>query len=137
MSDMNKESPVQVQLPADADVEKIMQKTAAYIEQVQPLLDKHADEDDRFTKRASQIAGILVGRGIIAQDEVDTLLQKLAADKTKALDLVAKLAQLIGADGLGKAAENKQPAGRVDGFTALVLTGDPTNTDLRNPPMVD
>ena len=135
MSDMNTESPVQVQ--SDASINVIMQKTALYIERVQPLLDKHADEDDRFTKRASQVAGILVGRGIIAQDEVDTLLSKLAADKTKALDLVAKLAQLIGADGLGKSAEIKQPKGRVDGFTALVLTGDPTNTELRSSQMVD
>lgn len=117
---------------ADADAEKIMQKAAAYIERVQPLLDQHADEDERFTKRASQVAGILVGRGIIAQDEVDTLVQKLASDKSKALDLVAKLAQLVGADGLGKSAGITQPKGRVDGFTALVLTGDPTNTELRS-----
>jgi hypothetical protein len=137
-SEMEKQSTVESltkQLQAaEAEIEELGQKTAEYIESTQPLLDKQAAAQQRFEKRATEVAGVLVDRGIIPPAESALLVEKLAEDSTRALDLVARLARMVGPDRLAKQADVQAPTGRrLDGFEALVLTGDPSNTNPTSP----
>lgn len=113
-------------------------KTAEYIETVQPALDKQAAAAVRFEKRATEVTGVLVDRGIISPAQSAVLVQKLAADNTQALELVARLARMVGPDKLGKQADVSVSNGTpLDAFEALALYGDPTKTHSESPLSVD
>lgn len=114
---------------AESAAKEISQKAAAYVETVQPLLDKHAAARSRFVNRASEVAGVLADRGIIKPAESRRLVEKFASDPASALDLLVKLARMIGPDPVGKRAAIRAPEGRaLDAFEALALNGDPANT---------
>lgn len=121
-----------------AEAEKLLQKAADYVANVQPQLDKYAELTNRFNSRASQVAGVLVDRGIIPSAQTSTLLHKFAEDPVKALDMIAHMARLVGPDTLGKSADISVPKERkLDAFEALVLNGDPSITYNESPAMVD
>lgn len=106
--------------------ESIQEKAASYIEAVQPVADEYSDLRDRFTKKAHQIAGVLADRGIIAPTAVNKLVDKLAADQTKALDLVVQIADLVQVSDFGKKADvSITSAGVQDPFLRLYHFGDP------------
>ena len=109
----------------------ILQKSAAYVAETQPQLDKAAAFNERFMKRAHEVAGVLVDRGIIPAGESNHLVEKLAEDKVLALDLVARLARIVGPDALGKQADDvsTQVGRQVGPFEALCLYDDPSKTD--------
>lgn len=113
--------------------EAIIAQSLDYMSAAQPTLEKYADFQSRFQKRAAEVAGVLVDRGIISKSDSGALLQKLAEDEVRALDLVARLARLVGPDELGKSADVKIAAGRrLDPFEALVQNGDSRNTQSEN-----
>lgn len=126
----------EVQLLQDRLVkaDEVMRKSAAYVEQAQSELDKQAAASERFEKRAREVAGVLAHRGVIPAGETELLIRKLAEDKIRALDLVERLAQLVGPDQMGKQADITLPTGRrLDAFEALVLNGDPSKTTVESP----
>jgi hypothetical protein len=120
-----------------ASAEVLLKQAAAYVAAAQPQLDKYAEFKDQFAKRASQVAGVLVDRGIIPATQSDLLLQKFAADPTKALDMIAQLARLVGPDQLGKSAGSVAPSRPLGPFEALVTYGDSSNTHGVSSSMVD
>jgi hypothetical protein len=98
----------------------IIAKSVDYVAQAQPTLEKYADFQSRFQKRAAEVAGVLVDRGIISRADSSALMAKLAEDEVRALDLVARLARLVGPDQLGKAADVKVASGaKLDPFELL------------------
>ena len=108
-----------------ADLEQFMAKTAAYIAKVQPENDrlkgeveklkndlkstneKIAEAKSLFAKRATQAAGVLVNRGLLDQNEVNELVDKVAEDNNSVWELVEKLASSVGADTLGDKSNEK------------------------------
>jgi hypothetical protein len=121
-----------------AKAEALLQQAAKYVATAQPQLDQYTEFASRFDKRAQQVAGILVDRGIIPAAQSELLLQKFAADRTKALDMIAQLARLVGPDQLGKSASARTPRRReLDPFEALVLNGDPSMTHTESSSMLD
>jgi hypothetical protein len=116
------------QAAALADADAALKEAAVYVEKTQPELDKYAQFQDNFLKRAHQIAGALAERGIIQRHEVTALVDKLAEEPLRALDLVEKVAALVTADTLGKAAEDvqmqKAAGANLGPFERLVLYGD-------------
>lgn len=114
----------------------IIVRSIDYMAAAQPTLEKYADFQSRFQKRAAEVTGVLVDRGIISKADSSALLLKLAEDEVRALDLVARLARLIGPDELGKASDVKVAANKKpDPFEALM--SDSNNTHAENGLMVD
>jgi len=98
---------------------QLPEKIANYIAKTQPLLDKQAEAEMIFNKRAMQTAGVLVNRGIIPQTKADVFADKVAEDQTVVFDYIEKLATLIPVDDLGNSVRVKQAAGDdVDPFEA-------------------
>lgn len=123
----------------DAQVENILTKTASYIESTQTVIDQHNENRSQFVKRATQVAGVLASRGLLARDKVDAFVDKVAADEsgTEVWDLVEKLAEFISADELGEASEKTASAGKqLDPFERWALYGSP-NAEARTPGMID
>lgn len=121
-----------------ARAEAIQEKVAAYIETVQPVADRHVEFCDRFVKRAHQVAGALADRGIIAPTAVNKLVDKLAADQTKALDLVLRIADMVHAHDFGKKADVSVPSGEIkDPFLNLYHFGDPRANSNSSPGNLD
>jgi len=121
------------------DVEETFQKIAEYIGTVQPQIDSHNAMLDRFSKQAETASDVLVEQGIIPSEKADDLLRKLAEDPSKALDVVVKLARMIGPDDMGKEAQDvKAAAAEVsDPFDRLVLYGDAAATGEKFDGMVE
>jgi hypothetical protein len=118
--------------------EAIQEKAAAYIEEVQPVADEYQELRSRFSKRAHQIAGVLADRGIIAPTAVNKLVDKLAADQTKALDLVVQIADMVKVSDFGKKADVSIPNGEIkDPFLRLYHFGDPRANTQSSPGCVD
>ena len=86
-------------------VNAIMAKSAEYVAKTQPQLDKLASDNHKFEERAIKTAAILANRGVIAFDKVDTFAEKLAEDKTVALDYLEKVASVSSVDSLGGPAD--------------------------------
>jgi len=95
----------------DQKVQQILMKVASYIASTQPIIDKHNEERINFTKRATQTAGVLANRGIIGANQVNTFIDKVAADPTEILGFVEKLASIVSADALGSAVQTKAASG--------------------------
>ena len=134
MGDTMKPEDVQTLQARLAKAEAIQEKVAAYIEQVQPVADAYAELRTRFAKRASEVATILADKGIIAPAAASKLVDKLAADQTKALDLVVQIADMIRVSDFGKKADLSIPSAEaMDPFTRLFHFGDPrANTNTGN-----
>jgi len=115
------------------DVAGTFKKVAEYISVTQPELDRYNALKLNFGKRAAQAAGVLVDRGIIPSSKSDLFLQKVAEDPTKALDMIVKLARLVGPDDLGGRADDVKVASSnvSDPFDRLVLFGDSASTGDR------
>ncbi len=112
----------------DAQVEKILTKTAEYIGATQTVIDQKNENQMQFVKRATQVAGVLANRGLIARDKVDAFVDKVAADEsgTEVWALVEKLAEFISVDELGEASEKTASAGADLGpFERWALYGSP------------
>ena len=109
----------------DQKVKETMQKVAEYIGEVQPAIDKFAEQRNQFVKKARQTAGVLASRGLIDYDNVDGFVDKVAEDATEVWTLVEKLATLIPTDSLGGPANEKMADGSMlDPFEKLALYGD-------------
>lgn len=108
---------------------------ASYIENTQPVVDRYNQFLNSFNKHAHQTAGALAGRGIIAKHEVGPLVDKLAENPLRALDLVEKVAKLVHPDTLGGTADDVKVASantaNYDAFERLALFGD---VDVRTHP---
>ena len=120
-------------------LDNILPKVAQYIEKVQPLLDQHNENRNRFVKRAQQAAGVLVSRGLLSRDKVDGFVDKVAADETGAAvwDLVEKLANCIPSEDIGETVTEKFASGAdLDPFEKLALFGD-ARAEVSTPGMVD
>ena len=118
----------------DKMTETISKKAADYVAVAQPIVDEHNALVDAFTKKAHQVAGALVGQGVIAKGKEDALVDKLAADIANApLDLVLRLAGMLPADSLGGPADEKAASADLGPFERLALygsTGAQPNTGL-------
>jgi len=121
------------------DMSGTFQKVAEYISMTQPVIDRKNAQDARFAKRAAQVSGVLVDRGIIQSAKADLFLQKVAEDPVKALDMIAKLAHLVGPDDMGGEAGDVKTASVTvsDPFDRLVLYGDSAATGDRFDGMVE
>lgn len=122
------------------DLGGTFKKVAEYIRVTQPALDSHNALMQRFTKRATQVSGVLVDRGIIPAEKSDMFLQKVAEDPVKALDMIVKLAHLVGPDEMGGEAGDVKRASAnavTDPFDRLVLYGDAAATGDRFDGMVE
>lgn len=122
------------------DLNGTLNKVAEYIATTQPEIDRQNALDARFNKRAAQVSGVLVDRGIIQSSKADLFLQKVAEDPVKALDMIVKLAHLVGPDEMGGEAGDVKTAsvGTVsDPFDRLVLYGDAAATGDRFDGMVE
>lgn len=88
------------------DPRVVMMKTAEYIEKTQPIVDAHEALMTGFAKRATQSAGALASLGFIDKRNINTFIDKVAADPIAMWDFVDKLAEsaanadLGGADGV-------------------------------------
>jgi hypothetical protein len=123
----------------DAQVEQILTKTAGYIEVTQPIIDQQNENRAQFVKRATQVAGVLASRGLIARDKANAFVDKVAADEsgTEVWDLVEKLAEFISADELGEASEKTAAAGqKLDPFERWAVYGSP-HAEGRTPGMIE
>jgi len=123
----------------DAQVKKILEKTAEYVGTTQTLIDQQNENRMQFVKRATTVAGVLASRGFIARDKVDAFVDKVAADEsgTEVWDLVEKLAEFISADELGEAAEKVASSGQNLGpFERWALYGSP-HAEARTPGMIE
>ena len=95
----------------------LMSKVADYIEKTQPLLDKAAEQQSSFVKRATQAAGVLAHRGVIHRDSVNEFVDKVAEDPTRVWDFIEKLARAANAETMGQAVSEKGASGSpVDPF---------------------
>jgi hypothetical protein len=112
----------------DAQVEKILTKTAEYIGTTQTVIDQNNENRTQFVKRATQVAGVLANRGLIARDKVDAFVDKVAADEsgTEVWALVEKLAEFISVDELGAVSEKTASSGcELGPFERWALYGSP------------
>ena len=91
----------------DPQIKNILEKSAAYIERTQPLLDKQNEEKSAFVQRATKAAGVLASRGVLGQRDVNALVDKVAASPASVWDVVEKLAHMVGADTLGEVGREK------------------------------
>jgi len=105
-------------------------KTAAYVEAVQPQLDKQARAHQAFTAKAAEAAGVLADRGLIEPTKTQAFVMKVASDPAAVFDLVTRLARLVGPDAWGKAASGVsrgQPAGGLDSADAILFQDENAN----------
>ena len=129
------------QAAALADADQALKAATDYVAAVQPELDRfHLFQDD-FLKRAHQIAGALAQHGIIESHETTALVDKLAENPLRALDLVEKVAKLVQPDSLGKAAEDvklqQAQMAQLDPFEKLALFGDSQAVQVVNSGLVE
>ncbi len=117
--------------------ESILKLAADYVAVTQPVIDSYKRRDAEFAKQAASAASILAHRGIIAQRDVDTLVEKIAAEPVRVFQLIAKLAKLVEPEEMGKTSSESGAPQKIDGFTALVLYDDPTMTKVRTPAVLD
>ena len=109
--------------------DEALKSATEYVATVQPQLDSQNEFRANFMKRAHEIAGVLANRGIIERHETGTLVDKLAADPLRSLDLVEKVAALVGPDSLGESSTSIKAASdsdydNLDAFEKLALYGD-------------
>jgi len=101
----------------DTTVQKVMEKTAEYIERTQPLIDQFNEKQSAFVKRATQAAGVLAHRGVISQSAVNSFVDAVAADPSQVWSFVEKMAAAVSVDTLGQGVREKMAAGKsVDPF---------------------
>lgn len=110
----------------------ILIKVASYIEATQPRIDEDNKRRIAFTKRATQAAGILAHRGIIAGHAVDGFVDTVSQDPSAVWDVVEKLAAHVAPDNLGTPTRHKAAASKVDPWERVFF-----GVDAVTPGMID
>ena len=113
------------------EIKDILKKTAEYVAIVQPeleksaaLLEKHAEAIQVFVKKAQGVVAVLVHRNIIDEHKKQAMLEKLAADHSYALDVLEKLAGIVGADQMGNPSYiTKESEDKADPFEREFMPG--------------
>ncbi len=114
-----------------------LQKAAEYVATTQPLLDEYNELKERFVKRAHQVVGVLVSRGVVQKTKANGLVDKMASDPVYALEVIESVAELISPARMGSASDVKVASNaKLGPFERLVITGSPTGQVL-NSGMVD
>lgn len=104
-----------------------LRKAAEYVATTQPLLDEYNEFKDRFIKRAHQVVGVLVSRGIVQKTKANGLVDKMASDPAYALEVVQGVAELISPAKMGSSGDVKvASSAKLDAFERLAITGSPT-----------
>ena len=75
-----------------------------------------------FAKRATEAAKVLAERGVIDSDNVNTFVDKVAADASVVWDTVEKLAEMVSAPTLGGVSHVESPRAADDPFIREFLT---------------
>lgn len=114
----------------DKETNELLEKSAAFITDASIKLAEYDKLKDSIVKQAVETAGVLVNRGIIAEEKKAELTDALIADPTKIFDITRKLANIAGrASQLGtKAAET--PVGELDAFERWAVHGHPRATGV-------
>lgn len=89
-------APSQIEIAED-----IAKEAAAYVAETQPLLDKHASDQQAWNEQAMKTAAVLAHRGVLDQHKVSAFADKLAEDPRNALTFLEKLAKSVRPDDLG------------------------------------
>ena len=108
-------------------VDTILEKVADYIAVTQPKIDEYNENREAFMKRANQVAGVLMTRGILPRERVDAFLSKIASDASGACvwDLIEKLAEALPVETLGGEADVKLANPQnMDSFEKWIRFGD-------------
>jgi hypothetical protein len=77
-----------------------------------------------FAKRATEAAKVLAERGVIDSDNVNTFVDKVAADASVVWDTVEKLAEMVSAPTLGGVSHVESPRAADDPFIREFLPGN-------------
>lgn len=77
-----------------------------------------------FAKRATEAAKVLAERGVIDSDNVNTFVDKVAADANAVWDTVEKLAEMVSAPTLGGVSHVESPRAADDPFIREFLSGN-------------
>ena len=77
-----------------------------------------------FAKRATEAAKVLAERGVIDSDNVNTFVDKVAADANAVWDTVEKLAEMVSAPTLGGVSHVESPRAADDPFIREFLPGN-------------
>ncbi len=118
----------------DKETSELLEKSAAFIEEASIKLAEYdrrkASHDAMIVKQAVETAGVLVNRGIIAEEKKAEMTDSLIADPSKIFDITRKLANIAGqAPQLGvKAAEVS--GGKLDAFERWAVYGHPHATGV-------
>lgn len=120
-----------------AQAEVALKKATEYVATTQPLLDQYNETKEQFTKKAHQIVGVLVNRGIVQRNKSNALIDKLAADHSYAFELIEGIVDLITPTRLGDNSDIKVASSLdLDPYERLAITGD-VNGKVVNNGMVD
>ena len=108
-----------------AAADAALRKVTEYVAVVQPKLDEVNEKQAMFVKRAHQIVGILVNKGMVPKHRANDLVDKMASDQTVALDVIEKVANMVSAPLMGAASDEKLASGMTysDPFERLAVTG--------------
>ena len=108
-----------------AAADAALRKVTEYVAVVQPKLDEVNEKQASFVKRAHQVVGALVSRGMVPKQRANDLVDKMAADQSVALEVIEKIASLVNVPSLGAASEDKVASARTyaDPFERLAVTG--------------
>ena len=87
------------------EVDVIIKKAVDYVEKTQPMLDKMAAADERFIKEAAEAVEDLCSNGLIAPQDKQTLLDKIAEDKTAVFKVMRRLSGMAASPALGVPSE--------------------------------
>jgi len=114
-----------------------LQKAASYVAATQPLLDEYNEFKDRFIKRAHQVVGVLVNRGVVQKTKANGLVDKMANDPAYALEVVQGVAELITPARMGSTGDVKIASHvELDPFERLAITGS-SSGQVEHSGMVD
>lgn len=101
-----------------------LQKAAEYVAATQPLLDEFNEFKERFVKRAHQVVGVLVSRGVVQKTKANGLVDKMASDPVYALEVIQGVAELISPARMGSTGDVKVASNaKLDPFERLAITG--------------
>lgn len=114
----------------DKETNELLEKSAAFIADASIKLAEYDKLRDSIVKQAVETAGVLVNRGIIAEEKKAEMTDSLIADPMKIFDITRKLANIAGqASQLGvKAAEAS--GGKLDAFERWAVHGHPHATGV-------
>lgn len=120
-----------------AQAEVALKKATEYVATTQPLLDEYNENKEQFAKKAHQVVGVLVNRGIVQRNKSNTLIDKLAADHSYAFDVIEGMVDMVTPSRLGESSDIKfASSSSLDPYERLAITGD-VNGKVVNSGIVD